>query len=268
LSAKDIHKHNAVARWLKPTVKNHVFEPANISEVIPSGNDIRITRFFHDNYTKETFLDIRMVQSFTPPTGSYLFAIVFDDNGTVYFSHCGTLENLSSSFFIDSFGKQVLSVIAFYTTPIRNKLVARNFLYKRGNIMRYSLTEQSTGDLWLDGKPIYQHTFISHTEVVHPKGTSSSSIYVKDIERLTDYKLFFKTPGQYPSCYYSSPALFDYNATRNNVYSISVVHSYDTEDVEINFTSDVVQQYTNFDNSEFTITFWYTKKSDLPVVDG
>lgn len=268
LSAKNIHKHNSVARWLSPIIRNHAFEPQNIIDVIPQADNFRITSFVYNPANGKTNIEVRLVNGFVPLPSSYLFVIVFDDNGNTYFAHCDILKNLSAEFFIDNFGKQVYSVLAFHTEPLRNKVISKNLIYKRGSIMRYSLEEQPTGDLWLDGKPIYQKSYsVNLTNVT--VGNSFNQISIGEgFDTFINFSFSEINTGvllgeNLPIFPVWSSFQGNTPFQHNPLLTITPFAEKGDDQILVRIsTTSVINELS------FIITFHYTKRSDQPVVDG
>lgn len=181
LSAKNLHNHNAVARWLKPAIKNHAFEPSLIEEVIPKGQDLFLYSFTFNFTTGILSIRLDLSESYIQDLNSYLFIVVFDDLAKVHFSRCIKLNNYQDQIILDSFGYPVYSLIAFTTHKTKNGYNSNNFIYRRGTGMQYSLEEQDTGDTWLDGSRIFQRTLTFKTGTL----TATAQVaYQQNIENM------------------------------------------------------------------------------------
>jgi len=132
LSDKNIHRHNAVASWLKPAVRNHTFEPSNISEIIKKSDNVRLLAFTYNKSTDETFIKLELSSGFVPVSGSKLFIIVFDDLGNVHYSFLSDVENFTTRLFFEFFEHPTLSLIAFISEPKIKGFNIYNFIYRRG----------------------------------------------------------------------------------------------------------------------------------------
>lgn len=268
LSAKGLHRHNAVARWLKPAIKNHLFEPANLQDVIPLGDNVRLSRFVNLWWSGQTFLEFRLVSGFVPPSGSYLHVVVFNDDGHTFFSHCDILQNFTTEFFIDTFGQGVYSVLAFVTQPDRHKRVANNLIYKRGNVMRYSYEEQPTGDTWINGKPIYQRSF-----TVTITGWTADSYYTTDTpdldcENLISHELQSLDPKA-GNINHAGSVLRIAGSGQPMPKAVSISFArLTTGRAAMQISCDNENLREIFQGTTMVFTLRYTKRSDLPVVDG
>jgi hypothetical protein len=268
LSSKGLHKHNAVAKWLKPAVAHNTFNPANIANVIPFGNNVRLTTFKHLHWSGETFIKFQLVQGFVVPDFSYLHFVVFDDNGNTVFSHCDLLKNYETSFFVDTFGKEVFSVLAFVTTPNRHKRIANNLIYQRGNIMRYSFEEQLTGDIYFDGRPIYVKSYKFNAPVDNI-GNFLQRIPARELINLHIIKSEMLEITDADEKYYSYASnILHYTPSPTSwvPQSLSVAHFMaNTDEGEL-----LIRGRSIFDNGwiDIIVAVYYTKPSDPPVVDG
>jgi len=265
LSAKGIHPHNAVARWLKPAIRGGVFNPANIEEVIPATKDIVLGGFTLDFLTGVFNINILPYARYIPPHGSKLFVLVFDDNGQVIWSKLSDTFNLQVRFQQPIFDIPVFSIMAFTSIQSDKGLVIKNFIYKRGTGMRYSLDEQPTGDLWLDGRPIYVRSFTIPWEDVGNYGTSEVSWSIPGLGTIIDYKALTQTLPPNIRTWAGTVPLLQYISPNVNFNMIECYTFPDNDDLCFNFSAYTSNMYTNFKNSNVTLTAWYTKRSDQPM---
>jgi hypothetical protein len=203
-----------------------------------------------------------------PLPNSYLHFVIFDELGTAYYSSCDIVQNTTSNFFIDTFGLQVYSLLAFISEPHKKTRVCKNLIYKRGAGMRYSLEEQLTGDIWLDGRPIYQRTFMSNnhslvstvTTLIHFPEPDVSALIKSEINSIDNNN---GTP-------FRANALLGQSQAEPQTISISTVTNYSRTNNAFNLSIVCRNQAqaTNMNNAIIYVTFFYTKQSDQPVVDG
>jgi len=158
LAAKTMHPHNAVAKFLTPTIKNKIFEPANIKEVIPAGENLRITAFAFDGKTAILTVGYKYVSNTVYDANQRVFVIVCDNHGYVQHAHLSDTPNYMSTCHIDHDPTRVYYCVIWLSTVVQGKIQLDNLDLMEGLRMQYSLAEQPTGDVWLDGKPIYQRT--------------------------------------------------------------------------------------------------------------
>lgn len=132
LSANKMLKHNAVAKWLKPCVKNHIFDPENIADVIPSGDHLILSGFDVNTETGEIKAKIEStLDDMDTGKQSYWFAIC-DSKGTVYYSASSILPQQQLSFFAALSGQEPYYFLAFSETKTeingKIKYVAGDFV--------------------------------------------------------------------------------------------------------------------------------------------
>jgi hypothetical protein len=166
LSQKTLLPHNAVAKLLKPIIKNHVFDIKNAVEILPKDGDQVILGFTHNKTTEQATLKIGLGPSFVPVTGTKTFINVFNQYGDSFFSDFIDTSDYSKSFFMPFSPDFQYNAMVFMSEPAYKGVFLHGLDFKKGAGMQYSLDEQLTGDLWLNGEPIYQKSFLV------PTGTS------------------------------------------------------------------------------------------------
>jgi len=132
ITAKNIHNHNAVAKWLKPAVRGNAFTPSNIQEIIPQSDKVFISRFIQDLTNGFISLSLSMNKIFVPPYNTHLFTIVFDDTGRVHWSDIRLCDNFSADFRIDTSLSLTYSILSFLSIPKEKTYITDNFIYHRG----------------------------------------------------------------------------------------------------------------------------------------
>ena len=268
LSDKKFHKHNAVASWLKPAVRNHIFEPANLVDVIPFSDNVRLSGFTLNKSSGETFLNFTLSNNFVPVPGSKLFALVFDDLGHVLFSHIDDVKNFSSRLFLHSSDELVLSVMAFISEPSRRGYNKYNFIFKRGQGMRYSLEQQLTGDLWIDGRPIYMR---SYEFTLTPNAAANNvgrSLELSRNARLIKHEFQLQALNTSYSHFTNSVLQQGTVSSERTVTSVAVTSSVNSDTMNFNLSVSNGGTLSEFTNSACFLTVYYTLSSDPPVVDG
>lgn len=179
LSAKKMLPHNAVAQWLKPTIKNKLWEPQNISEVIPYSNLIKFEFLIIDKATSTGLVRLKYESQPQELLGSLLFIAVFRSNGHI--ADCRVVPMFTEEYTFQLpepiFG--IYSAIGFLSTPIDKTNKISNFIYKETQGMKYSTEEQVTGDLWLDGRIIYKKIIEVYPKDLE-KGTSRNIVLDMD----------------------------------------------------------------------------------------
>ena len=83
LSDKKMYKHNAVAAWFKPCVRNHSFQLENLVAVIPSNNTRRFGEVNIDFENKTATVEFINSPYSEYTTKEDIFIALVSDNGTV-----------------------------------------------------------------------------------------------------------------------------------------------------------------------------------------
>ena len=129
LIADKLLPHNAITRFLKPAIKNHIFEPALISEVIPTGENIIITTFNFDPAIFTGLLIFSVNPLYVPLPGEHIFCVIFDDTGLCAFNSLLPCESASIEFFIDYIPDRQYSLIMFISSPSGKSFKLSNFVF-------------------------------------------------------------------------------------------------------------------------------------------
>lgn len=127
LSDKKMYKHNAVANWLKPVVKNHGFLLANIAEVIKPNPTLRIedaTLNFETRTAVVTFSN----EKFTPlVTSEKIFIALVTDNGTVKAGGAFDAISQTLTFSWDYTDFVTISIVMFKSSVLQGKKIINGF---------------------------------------------------------------------------------------------------------------------------------------------
>jgi len=185
LNDKKMLKHNAVAKWLKPVIRNKKFEPQNAEEIIGSGEQIRIYNFTK-NLTSST-LNIKIrTNNNVPDENKKIVTIIFNaETGNVIHGSVNDYINTNETIWADMKKKQVYQVIAFVSEKHGLNNYTNSFRLKKEAGMQYTLEEQMTQDVWIDGRPIYQKTW----QITTPTVPSGSSIDITLPDTGIDYAI-------------------------------------------------------------------------------
>jgi hypothetical protein len=173
LTEKNMLRHNAIAKFLKPAIKNHFFEPSLISEVIPADNSLRLVNFSANASKNSVAIALVLDTSYIPPPGSRLFFLIFNQFGQVQYIECAEARDIQKTVNVLLNSVFVFSLLAFIAELSPKGRILRGFVYKEGFNMQYSAEEQPTGDVWLDGRPIYWITLYSDTAFNIPANTGA-----------------------------------------------------------------------------------------------
>lgn len=127
LSDKKMYRHNAVAQWLKPCVKNHSFQLSNLVEVIPANSSLRITSVsfsFDERKASISFENSPLNPLVTSET--ILIALV-SDNGTVKAGKSLNAVSQTVTLSWDLTDFATLSVVMFKSSLQGNRKIINGF---------------------------------------------------------------------------------------------------------------------------------------------
>lgn len=113
LSDKTMYKHNAVAKWLKPCVKNHSFQLANLVEIIPPNSSLRFGNINIDLEAKTAEIEFINTPYSVNTTRENIFIALVTDNGTVKAGGAFSSVSQTVSFSWDYSDFISLSVVMF-----------------------------------------------------------------------------------------------------------------------------------------------------------
>lgn len=134
--------------------------------------------------------------------------------------------------------------------------------------MKYSEEEQLTGDIWLDGRPIYQKTYTFNTGVIPSNLSITVNFPEPDISELIQYHAILRSrSGQ--QIQRASPIGYWVSATYPSSHTF-IFCNYRTIDKQVSviITNPNETAAASTSNSQCVCTIRYTKSSDQPVVDG
>jgi len=150
LKAHNILKHNAVARFFSPMLRNHIFEPFNITEIIPMSEMATLTNLNIDpEYTHFQWEFQTLSNDFYLPTDKLIF-LVFDPVGQVFWSDVYNVVD------------QIINVPL--TSLPRNNIITLAFIASEKN-GQYELIETLGGEdmIPLTTKPFKWTTVVGST---------------------------------------------------------------------------------------------------------
>ena len=268
LSDKHMLRHNAVARWLKPAISDHAFDPRKIAQVIHPGDDLAYVTWTYNRSSQIHLIGIKLALQNTPKPGSKIFLVVFDGSAKVAYADCRELVDVNLSITLPYPDYTVYSLLIFTSSPQKKGYDIKNFIYKEAPGMKYSLKEQLTGDVWLDGRPIYVRSWnvtvyltnpgIYYTDLMDIHGQSTvvnADIYVTSSSFAANLHVHgnnanIMATGATPTL--SQPFV-----------SCNVVTNPNNNKMQLRVSSTVANGGFNGD-----ITVRYTKYSDTPILDG
>lgn len=134
LSDKKMYKHNAVAHFLAGVVSGHTFDPEEIKNIIPTGEEVHIDVF--NVYTESQKVQISVSSTLEGlKTGTQaILVIAFDSQGIVFFCQKLTEQVLNVELETNIFPERDYYCLAFSSTH-------ENGLYVLGNCRLKSLTD-------------------------------------------------------------------------------------------------------------------------------
>jgi hypothetical protein len=159
INDKAMSRMNAYAHYLKALIVDHVFRPADFVNVIAENDTLSIQSAIQQIPVGSITVMFNSSELAAIPAGSVLHIIAVDENG-----YCGLGRDFTPGLgpFIVSPPAQVgakIWVLAFLSNKFKSKTITFCGSAMEVTGMQYSLDEQLTGDLWVDGSPIYQKTF-------------------------------------------------------------------------------------------------------------
>jgi hypothetical protein len=201
LSTKTLLPHNAVAKFLKPAIENHIFDVANLSKIMPKDGDQAILGFTHNKSTEQATLQIGLGPNYVPLTGTKTFINVFNQFGYSFFSDFIDTADYSKSFFMPYSEENEYNCLIFMSEPAYKGVFLHGLDFKQGVGMKYSTDEQLTGDLWLDGRPIYQKT-IDFGLLPTSASTKTVPHNIQNLDYITSYEVFTAPKGDNGRSYF------------------------------------------------------------------
>jgi hypothetical protein len=230
LSQKTMNPHNAVAKFLKPIIKNHVFDIANAIEIIPKDQSQLILGFTHNKTAETATLNIGLGPSFVPLTGTKTFINVFNQYGVSFFSDFIDTSDYLKSFFMPYSPEFEYNAMIFMSEPAYKGVFLHGLDFKKGAGMQYSLDEQLTGDLWLDGRPVYQRTFNCGTsawsttdKIIAPSGEATQVLSAELLRTVSnDNRGNLVVSVAISSSNFVASSLTTYGALQNGYYYLTV----------------------------------------------
>jgi hypothetical protein len=172
LSQKNLLPHNAVAKFLKPLVKNHVFDFTRAGEVIPQDKSQVLLGFIYNRSTEQATVKIGLGDDFVPVTGTKTFINVFNQFGVSFFGELIDTQDYQKSFFMPYAPENQYNALIFMSEPAYKGVFLHGLDFKVGAGMQYSTDEQLTGDFWIDGKPIYIRSFTGTQSITAPNANN------------------------------------------------------------------------------------------------
>lgn len=113
LSDKTMYKHNAVANWFKPCVRNHSFELGNLVAVIPPNQTLRFGEINIDFNNRTATIEVVNSPYSQYTTKEDIFVALVSDNGTVKAGGAFPSASQTLSFSWDYSDFVTLSVVMF-----------------------------------------------------------------------------------------------------------------------------------------------------------
>lgn len=267
LSAKKMLPHNAVAQWLKPAIKNKLWEPQNISEVIPYSNLIEFEFLIIDKATNKGLVRLKYKSQPQELLGSLLFIAVFRSNAHIADCRIIPMFTEEYTFQLPEPIIGIYSAIGFLSTPIDKTNKISNFIYKENQGMKYSTEEQATGDLWLDGRIIYKKIIETRIQGLEKGKSKTVRLDVdQNIEIINADTMQIRIAGSGGPTFgpIDRPRMYVNNL---ELFAIAIKHSVQFNQLEI---SVAVTNEVDVWNGEFAadirMAISYTKTNEEPLI--
>lgn len=152
-------RHNAISHFLKPIVADHYFQLSNISKVVPEESSLYISEFTF-NRTAHT-VSLVLGGSPAPYQGAQwkMYIGIYSEEGYPIDSRilAPTVIGYTVNVPVNFIGH--LFCVSFIYHELNGVWNPYSAMWREKDGMKYSTTEQRTGDFALNGKPIYQITF-------------------------------------------------------------------------------------------------------------
>lgn len=132
LPTKNRLKHNVVASWLKPLVKNHVFNLGNFEEIAPPDNSIFIDTWERNVETGALTLQMHTSAPVSRADGSLWFVFVLDATGRAIYRVAPSSQSLSTVIQTNPFQTGGFSLFAFRVEKRRTRYFYRGFVMLGG----------------------------------------------------------------------------------------------------------------------------------------
>lgn len=132
LPAKNRMKHNVIASWLKPLVKDHVFNLANFEEIAPPDNSIFIDTWERNVKTGAFTLQMHTSAPVSRADGSLWFVFVLDATGRAIYRAAPSSQSLSTVIQTNPFQTGGFSLFAFRVEKRRTRYFYRGFVMLGG----------------------------------------------------------------------------------------------------------------------------------------
>jgi hypothetical protein len=158
-SDKKTLKHNAVQHWLKPLISSKVFSPGSANQFIKIEPWAYINSV---NYSSSTGILTASIACniFNIRPDDYMSIVgVFLKDGTPLHIQTYNVKDFTLNEFLGRYQVQEVLLWGYTWYRMGRKSYTAGFIYWEGKPMQYSLNEQATGDLWVDGRPIYVRTY-------------------------------------------------------------------------------------------------------------
>lgn len=259
LSDKKMLRHNAVARWLKPLVKDQQFEPANMLTVVPQGNAIEYLVLTLNKTSQTGKIVCKKQPSSLSDTAGKLIAVVFNQIGKVVFTGLEDFSDCSWNFSLSSEPGEVFSLLAFTAIQAKQGYTLGNFVYRRTPGMQYSLDEQITNDLWLDDRPIFVKTYTATTPTLTTTAQANIDLGKLDADLLLDYSVVV---APHPNDNYArSGIIISSTINDKNLQLIigTIYHAAATKELKLAIQTNDPSRATRFSSAPLYITIRYVK---------
>lgn len=160
LSDKTMHKHNAVAQWLKPTIADKIFNLTEINQVIPLSDLLIIDNFIVNQSEGVLQVDITRKPELETLADLKTTLIVIDGLGFVY--HIGETQPDALTFKIKAQLQKATKLHAFYIITYTN---GEEKLQLTSNIFTRQANKIIENEIW------YTSRMKRVSVIITPEGT-------------------------------------------------------------------------------------------------
>jgi hypothetical protein len=197
LTAGEMHQHNRVASWLKPAIKNHVFEPWNIADVISASDEFSCWSVIRNVTSGKFEARFQYAPGFVPAPGTLAVVLVCDEFGYTYFCSAAPPDVTAPYVFSRVYPHNEIYILSFLAAPAGDGYSLFGFSFHRGINMRFDTVEQLTGDIYKDDRPIYVQVFEGALTLQPSQNMKQASVSLRNgVQMVFNSHIFWSTPAQ------------------------------------------------------------------------
>lgn len=148
LKANGMHKHNAVAHFLKPAIKNHIFQPYNLEEVFEVDGSCGV---YEQQLNRETgFLTFHAATTLdiTENSNSSWLVLVCSQKGKVFYCESPKVTIINPAFYIPIAADDTVYILTFAVTKEEKKYKYHGFFVSPYVILGVLYTSRFLNSTW------------------------------------------------------------------------------------------------------------------------